>query len=137
MLVFLTTLLAILPSILRSRAALELENMALRHQIGVLQRSAAKRPKLTSGDRPFVDLPLPPLARLALSAGHRQARNGRGLASCRLSTVLDLEGAARPAWTTGHFARGPRSNPPDVPGESHLGCTPHSWRTAQTRHPSR
>ena len=49
MLVFLTTLLAILPSILRSRAAVELENLALRHQIGVLQRSAAKRPKLTSG----------------------------------------------------------------------------------------
>src|SRR6516164_5019050 len=51
--VLLTTLLAILPSILRSRAALQLENMALRHQIGVLQRSAAKRPKLTSGDRLF------------------------------------------------------------------------------------
>jgi len=49
--VFLTTLLAILPSILRSRAALELENLALRHQICVLQRSAAKRLKLTSGDR--------------------------------------------------------------------------------------
>ena len=49
--VFLTTLLAILPSILRSRAAVELENLALRHQIAVLQRSAAKRLKLTSGDR--------------------------------------------------------------------------------------
>src|SRR5215468_1188207 len=49
--VFLTTLPAILPSILRSRAAVELENLALRHQIGVLQRSAAKRLKLTSGDR--------------------------------------------------------------------------------------
>ena len=53
MLVFLTTFLAILPSILRSGVALELENLALRHQIGVLQRSAAKRPKLTSGDRFF------------------------------------------------------------------------------------
>jgi transposase InsO family protein len=53
MLVFLTTVLAVLPSILRSRAALELENLALRHQIGVLRRSAAKRPKLTSGDRLF------------------------------------------------------------------------------------
>jgi hypothetical protein len=31
--------------------ALELENLALRHQIGVLQRSATKRPKLTAGDR--------------------------------------------------------------------------------------
>jgi putative transposase len=44
-------LLATLSSIFRSRAALELENLALRHQIGVLQRSARKRPKLTSGDR--------------------------------------------------------------------------------------
>ena len=50
MLVFLTPFLAILPSILRSRAAVELENLALRHQIGVLRRSAAKRSKLTSGD---------------------------------------------------------------------------------------
>jgi len=48
--IFLTTLLATLSSVLRPRAALQLENMALRHEIGVLQRSAAKRPKLTSGD---------------------------------------------------------------------------------------
>jgi putative transposase len=47
----LTTLLATLSSIFRSRAALELENLALRHQIGVLQRSKRKRPKLTSCDR--------------------------------------------------------------------------------------
>jgi len=53
MLVVLTTFLSILRSILRSRAAVELENLALRHQIGVLQRSAARRLKLTSGDRLF------------------------------------------------------------------------------------
>src|SRR5215472_10853798 len=47
MLIFLTSLLATLSSVLNPRAALQLENMALRHQIGVLQRSAAKRPKLT------------------------------------------------------------------------------------------
>src|SRR6516225_6508695 len=51
MLIFLRSCLATLPSILLSRAALELENLALRHQIGLLQRSGAKRPKLTSGDR--------------------------------------------------------------------------------------
>jgi hypothetical protein len=51
MLIFLATLLATLSSILRSRAALELENLALRHQIGVLQRSARKRPKLILLDR--------------------------------------------------------------------------------------
>jgi putative transposase len=51
MLIFSTTLLASLAAIFRSRASLGLENLALRHQIGVLYRSAAKRPKLTSGDR--------------------------------------------------------------------------------------
>ena len=50
MLVF-ATQLATLSSTVRSRAALELENPALRHQIGVLQRSARKRPKLTPVDR--------------------------------------------------------------------------------------
>src|SRR5215469_6471061 len=65
---------------------------------------------------PLVDLFVPPVARLALSAGHRQARNGRGLASSRLSPLLDLESAARPTRTTRHSARGPirkmcRENP--------------------------
>jgi putative transposase len=51
MLISLTTLFATLSAIFNSRAALQLENLALRHQIGVLQRSARKRPKLTSVDR--------------------------------------------------------------------------------------
>ena len=51
MLISLTTLFATLSSIFHSRAALGLENLALRHQIGILQRSARKRPKLTSVDR--------------------------------------------------------------------------------------
>jgi len=45
---------------------------------------------------------VPRLARLALGAGHRSARDGRGLASCRFSPVLDLEGAPR---TTGTVSR--------------------------------
>ena len=51
-----TSLLALfvtLRSILRSRADLQVENLALRHQIGVLQRSVKKCPKLTSMDRLF------------------------------------------------------------------------------------
>src|SRR5215472_6665520 len=107
----LTILFGTLFAIFRSRAALELENLALRHQIGVLQRSAVKRPKLTPRGPPVVDLFVPPLARLALSAGHRQARNGRSLASSRLSALLDLEGAAWPTRRTSHFARNPRSDP--------------------------
>jgi hypothetical protein len=38
-------------SLFRARVALQLENRALRHQIGVLQRSVKKRPKLTAADR--------------------------------------------------------------------------------------
>ena len=51
MLISLTTLLATLSSIFRPRAALQLENLALRHQIGVLQRSGRRHPKLTPADR--------------------------------------------------------------------------------------
>src|ERR1700730_16935668 len=101
--IFLTTLLASVRSIFPSRAALEPENLALRHQIAVLRRSAAKRLKLTSADRRLWIC----LSRL----GHdwrsalaiRQARNGPCLASCRLWLVLDLEGAARPTGTTCGF----------------------------------
>ena len=46
---FLTSLF----SAFRSRAALQVEILALRHQIGVLRRSAKKRPKLTVVDRLF------------------------------------------------------------------------------------
>src|SRR3954467_14564641 len=38
-------------SLLKSRTALQLENIALRHQIGVLQRSAKKRLQLHNSDR--------------------------------------------------------------------------------------
>jgi hypothetical protein len=51
MLIFLAAFLPTLFSIFRSRAVLQLENLALRHQIGVLQRSVRKRPKVTPLDR--------------------------------------------------------------------------------------
>ena|ERR1700676_2761001 len=53
MLILLSALLSSLRSMFRARAELELENIALRHQIGVLKRSARKRPKLTTADRFF------------------------------------------------------------------------------------
>ena len=128
MLISLATLLATLSSICRSRAALGLENLALRHQIGVLQRSARKRPKLTSGDR-LLWIFLSRLWRDWCSAlAIRQARNGYCLASCRLSAVLDLEGAARPTRTTRHFARGPRSSSPSREDQiCYPGCRDVVW----------
>jgi len=49
----LVALFAALWSIGRSRADLQLENLALRHQINVLRRSIKKRPRFSSGDRLF------------------------------------------------------------------------------------
>jgi len=46
----LVTLFAGLSSIFKSRAALQLENLALRHQLSVLHQSV-KKPKLTTFDR--------------------------------------------------------------------------------------
>ena len=46
----LTALITSFSASFRSRAALQLEILALRHQIGILQRSV-KRPKLTPADR--------------------------------------------------------------------------------------
>ena len=48
----LTALFAFLSASFRTRAALQLEILALRHQVGVLQRSV-KRLKLTAADRCF------------------------------------------------------------------------------------
>jgi len=44
-------LLVSVSSLLKTRAALQLENIAPRHQIGVLQRSAKKRAPLKASDR--------------------------------------------------------------------------------------
>src|SRR6202162_5205481 len=53
MLSVLCPFLSTLFSVCRSQAALQVEIVALRHQIGVLRRSAKKRPKLTVVDRVF------------------------------------------------------------------------------------
>jgi hypothetical protein len=47
----LPVLAAAVSSLLKSRTALQVENLALRHQISVLQRSAKARPQLTAADR--------------------------------------------------------------------------------------
>jgi putative transposase len=47
----LLTVISVFRSAFRSRAAVELENSALRHQLNVLKRSVKHRPRLTSADR--------------------------------------------------------------------------------------
>jgi hypothetical protein len=66
MLILLPAVFSTLYSMFRSRAALALEHVALRHQIGVLTRSARKRPTLTPADR-LVGVFLPGLQGLSVS----------------------------------------------------------------------
>jgi hypothetical protein len=42
-----------LRSLTKTRAAVHLENLALRHQLSVLRRTAPKRPRLNASDRLF------------------------------------------------------------------------------------
>jgi putative transposase len=102
---WLPLLVAVVSSVLKTRAALQLENIALRHQIGVLRRSAKKRSKLTAADR----LLWVWLSRIwpdwRVLAGHREAGNGACLA---------LEGVS-PFWTS-KIRRG-KPGRPAVPRE--------------------
>jgi hypothetical protein len=121
MLILSSALLSTLGSMFRSRAALELEHLALRHQIGVLKRSACpastisarRRPKLTATDRLFWGF----FSRVW--CGWRSALDivkpatANRLASPGISPFLDLEDPAWPGGSARRFLRGPRSDPQD------------------------
>src|ERR1017187_8451551 len=117
----------------KSRATLHLENLALRHQLGVLRRSV-KRPKLTSADPTPVGVAVRSLERLAIRLGYRQAGDRYWLAPQRLPAVLDLEGSPRSARPAADFSGGSETDPHDEPRKSAVGRTPHPRRIAQTRH---
>jgi transposase InsO family protein len=88
----------------RSRAALQLEILALRHQLGVLQRSV-KRPKLTSADR---------LLWVWLSAVWKDWRSGVFLVSA--ATVIGWHRKGFRLFWTGKIRRG-KPGRPSVPKE--------------------
>lgn len=90
----LTALIASFIGSFRSRAALQLGILALRHQIGVLRRSV----KTANADQcgpPALGVAPFGLARLAVRHPHRASLNRRGMASQRLSPVLDWENSTR------------------------------------------
>jgi hypothetical protein len=91
----LSALLASSVSVFRARAALQLEIIALRHQLGVLQRSV-KKPKLNRFDRCLVGLALWSLGRMALGSLHRQTGDRHSLAPQGFPAVLDVESSLRP-----------------------------------------
>jgi hypothetical protein len=92
-------------SVLKTRAALQLENVSLRHQISVLQRSAKKRPQLHVADR---------LLWVWLSRVWAQWRSSLIIVKPEtviawhrnaFSPLLDVEDSARQAGPSGRPAR--------------------------------
>src|SRR5712691_8862270 len=125
MLILLSAVLSTLGSLFRSRAVLELEHMALRHQIGVLKRSARKRPKLTPADRLLwvflsrvwgdwrsaLDIVKPATAiawhrkgfRLFWTWKIRHGRVGRPAISCEVRNLIRRMSRENPLWGTPHI----------------------------------
>jgi putative transposase len=120
MLSLLSPFLSMLFSVFRSRAALQVEILALRHQIGVLQRSTKKRPKLTVVDRVFwaclsgvwadwesalvIVKPKTFIAwhrkgfRLFWTWKVRHGRTGRPAVSCQVRQLIRTMSRANPLW---------------------------------------
>jgi hypothetical protein len=67
-----------------------------------------KAPEIDYRGPCILGLSFPSLAQLVLGSRHRQARNGRGLASRRLSPVLDLEGCCATAMLSSAVTSGNR-----------------------------
>lgn len=83
----LLSLLLTLRGCVHSRAALQFEVLALRHQLQVLERS---RPAATvlSGGPPPLGVAFACLARVASGARHREGGDGHRMAPPRLSSLL-------------------------------------------------
>jgi hypothetical protein len=81
MLPLLSALGSLLSFRVRSRASLELELVALRHQVTVLRRQHPGRPRLFSTDRVALGVALPDLAEGPRRHGAGQTGDGDRLAS--------------------------------------------------------
>ena len=118
-----------LVGLLRSRASLRAENLALRHQLNVMHRRAPKRPVLSTFDR-LVFICLYRIAPRILDA----------FTIVEPETVLRWHRAGFRLfwrWKSRRGAGRPkvslevRQDPRDKPGKSPLGRSAHSWRAPQ------
>jgi hypothetical protein len=120
-----------LRSLVRSRAALHFEILALRHQLHVVERSRRPRLRLTSADR---------LLWVWLSGIWTEWRPALVLVQPATVVAWHRRGF-RLFWTwksrhrTGRppTGRRPHVDPHDVSGKPAVGCASHPRRTAQAR----
>ena len=98
----LITLGATLADLLRSRASLQLEILALRQQLAMVADRDRKRLSFHKSERIFLGLALLFVARLLTDTKDLQAGHIGPMASKRISIVLDLEVSPSPRWPPGY-----------------------------------
>ena len=132
MIAILSALVSLLFFRVRSRASLELELVALRHQVNVLRRRRKGRLQLFSTDR---------LLWVWLYRIWPRVLNAMVLVKPATVIQWNRKGfrlywrrRSRPPGTAQDEHPDPRSDPPDEQGQPAVGRTPHPRRTAQTRH---
>jgi hypothetical protein len=122
----LISLLSTVRGIVRSRAALHLEILALRHQLEVLQRSRPRRLRLAKMDRCLWVWLSRSWSDWRTALVIVEAGNRRRMASQRLPPVVDLEeSTARRATDGPGRCADPDSD--DVARQSVVGRTTDSW----------
>ena len=119
------SLLMTLRDCARSRAILQLEILALRHQLHVLERSHGRRLRLTRFDRLLWVWFSRAWCQWRTVLVHRQTRNGHRVASARVPPVLDVEEPPQD-WSADGPSRGPHADSNDVGRQSALGCASDS-----------
>ena len=117
----------------RSKASLEAEILALRHQLNVLRRTSPRRPVFSNFDR-MIFVCLYRIAPRILDA----------ITIVEPETVIRWHRAGfRSFWRWKSSRRAGRpsvppeisaTDPGDEPGQSALGRSPHPWRAPQARH---
>src|SRR3981081_3354490 len=140
MFAFLHLLLHIMVSPFKTRARLEAEIILLRHQVNVLRRRLAPKPKLTVADRLlFVWLyRLFPSVLAAINIVQPETIIRWHRTGFRLYWRWKSRSrGGRPGIPPEVSPGGPAPDPRHERGEPALGCTTHPWRTAEARHRSR
>jgi len=116
-------LLSSLRSCLSTRAALQAEILALRHQVLVLQRATCgRRHRLKAADRSVWGLVVSSMEELAAASEDHMARDRHCLESQGLPTVLDLEESSA-RWSSANKSRCSHSDTKDECCCSFLLCS--------------
>ena len=126
-----------LHSFTKARAVLQMENIALRHQLSVLRRRTPKRQELNTADRLFW------IGISRLCSDWRswliivQPETVVGWAQEAIPRILDMEGTCGQKSQTNRRERNARTDPAHEPRKPNMGSSARPWRASKTRNPDR